>query len=214
MTRGNSLENGRPGTRMDGHSSRQDAANGDFGQLTYRISILRFIANGPSIPDELLLARDQGRVVFFCGSGISRAKAKLPDFFELAEAVIKALGVPADDPTMKIIAQAKVLGDLTGVDGLISADRIFGLLERDFLSRDIQKAVARALTTKGIPDLAAHHTLLRLATTLALLHAVLPDNVSAWPYGIDATIDRIGEADNELNSDERLIELKRKWDSR
>ncbi len=34
---------------------------------------MRFLENGPSIPDELLLARDQGRVVFFCGAGVSRS---------------------------------------------------------------------------------------------------------------------------------------------
>ncbi|WP_346895338.1 SIR2 family protein [uncultured Roseibium sp.] len=126
---------------------------------------MRFISNGPSIPDELLLARDQGRVVFFCGAGVSRAKAKLPDFFELAAKVTRALGVKDDDPAMKIIAEAKEIGQRTGVDGLISADRIFGLLERDFLSRDIQEAVAAALTHTESPDLSAHQTLLRLATT-------------------------------------------------
>ncbi|WP_133170076.1 hypothetical protein [Kumtagia ephedrae] len=50
--------------------------------------------------------------------------------------------------------------------------------------------------------------------TLALLHAVLPDNVSAWPYGIDKTLARLDEADATLRHDERLIELKRRWDSR
>jgi hypothetical protein len=50
--------------------------------------------------------------------------------------------------------------------------------------------------------------------TLALLHAVLPDKVSAWPYGIDSTIARIVEADNTLGNDERLLELRRKWDAR
>ena len=50
--------------------------------------------------------------------------------------------------------------------------------------------------------------------TLALLHAVLPDNVAEWPYGIDSTFERIGEADTNLNNDERLLELKRRWDSR
>jgi hypothetical protein len=29
---------------------------------------VRFVADGPSIPDELLVARDEGRVVFFCGA--------------------------------------------------------------------------------------------------------------------------------------------------
>ena len=50
--------------------------------------------------------------------------------------------------------------------------------------------------------------------TLALLHAVLPDNVTAWPYGIEATLHRIGEADESLRLDERLLELNRRWNSR
>lgn len=49
---------------------------------------MRFLANGPSIPDELLLARDEGWVVFFCGAGVSRAWAGLSDFSGLAETVI------------------------------------------------------------------------------------------------------------------------------
>ena len=57
---------------------------------------MRFFADGPSIPDELLTARDQDRVVFFCGAGVSRAKANLPDFFGLARQVTEALGVTAD----------------------------------------------------------------------------------------------------------------------
>ena len=45
---------------------------------------MRFIETGPDIPGELLLALDEDRVVFFCGAGVSRAKAELPDFFGLA----------------------------------------------------------------------------------------------------------------------------------
>ena len=45
----------------------------------------RFLAAGLSIPDEVLVARDEGRVTFFCGAGVSRARARLADFFGLAE---------------------------------------------------------------------------------------------------------------------------------
>ena len=126
---------------------------------------MRFLANGPSIPDELLLARDQGRVVFFCGAGVSRAKANLPDFFDLAERVTSYLGVQEHNPASKLLSVARALGAQTGIDGLISADRIFGLLERDFLVRDIEAAVAMALKPKPNPDLNAHQTLIKLATT-------------------------------------------------
>ena len=125
---------------------------------------MRFLANGPSIPNELLLAHDQDRVVFFCGAGVSRAKAELPGFFGLAEAVTQSLGVQQDNPVMKLIAESREIGERTRVEGLISADRIFGLLERDFSLRDIQEAVARALIPTIPPNLQAHQTLLRLAT--------------------------------------------------
>jgi len=38
---------------------------------------MRFLKNSPAIPDDLLIARDEGRVVFFCGAGVSRARAHL-----------------------------------------------------------------------------------------------------------------------------------------
>jgi hypothetical protein len=50
--------------------------------------------------------------------------------------------------------------------------------------------------------------------TLALLYAVLPDNVTVWPYGIEAILQRIGEAASDLRADERFLELNRKWNSR
>ena len=134
---------------------------------------MRFFENGPAIPDELLHARDEGRVVFFCGAGVSQAKAKLPDFFGLAEEVMKALGVQADSPARKLLnVEAQ-----TGVAGVIAADRIFGLLERDFSTALIETAVASALRPKlqpnGKPDLTAHRIILDLATTReGLVHVV------------------------------------------
>lgn len=126
---------------------------------------MRFLENGPDIPDELLLARDQGRVVFFCGAGVSRAKAGLPDFFGLAESVLKSLGVSAEGAASKILDEARKIEDRTGVPGLISADRVFGFLERDFVVRDIESVVAKALKPKAPPDLSAHRLLVDLATT-------------------------------------------------
>ena len=123
---------------------------------------MRFFENGPSIPDELLTARDQGRVVLFCGAGVSRAKAELPDFFGLAREVISKLGIPDGSPAHKTLDEIETR---TGVAGLISADRIFSLFERDFLVRDIETAVASALKVDGSVDLTAHQTILDLATT-------------------------------------------------
>lgn len=123
---------------------------------------MRFLPDGPNIPDELLVARDEGRVVFFCGSGVSKARAGLPDFYGLAETVLKKLGTSPTSPAYELFNLAKRLKD-EGFDNLISADRIFGLLEKDFFSRQIENAVASALKPKKNVDLSAHKIILDLA---------------------------------------------------
>jgi hypothetical protein len=124
---------------------------------------MRFFVEGPWIPAELLVARDDGRVVFFCGAGVSRARAGLPDFFGLAQKVTETLGVSSGSPAKKLIEEACEIESRTGLTGLISADRIFGLLERDFLVKDIQAAVAQALRPSPTADLSAHRIILDLA---------------------------------------------------
>ena len=47
---------------------------------------MQFVTNGPDIPDELLQAHEEGRVVFFCGAGISYP-AGLPGFKGLVELI-------------------------------------------------------------------------------------------------------------------------------
>ena len=125
---------------------------------------LRFLEDGPSIPDELLHARDQGRVVFFCGAGVSQAKAGLPSFLGLARKVVEALGVQSSSPAIALLDQAQTVGERTSDTGQIPADRIFGILERDFLVPDVHKAVANALRPHNPPALSAHETILDLAT--------------------------------------------------
>src|SRR5688572_13244062 len=124
---------------------------------------MRFFAEGPFIPDELLVARDEGRVIFFCGAGVSRARAGLPDFFELAQQVTETLGVSSDSPAKRLIEEARAIESRTGLTGLISADRVFGVLEREFLVKDIQAAVAKALKPSPTANLSAHQIMLDLA---------------------------------------------------
>lgn len=124
---------------------------------------MRFLADGPSIPDELLIARDEGRVIFFCGAGVSRARAGLPSFFGLAQKVIAALGVISDSPAKRLMEVAQEIESRTGTSGLAYADRIFGLLEREFAVRDIQTEVAKVLRPSPAVDLSAHKIILDLA---------------------------------------------------
>ena len=123
---------------------------------------MRFLADGPSLPDELLTARDAGRVLFFCGAGVSRENAKLPDFFGLARAVLAKLRALPDSPASKLVEVSQKLEAISGVGSVIAADRIFGLLERDFSVPDIERAVGDVLRPPADVDLRAHRILLDL----------------------------------------------------
>ncbi len=114
------------------------------------------------MPDELLTARDEGRVLFFCGAGVSRENAKLPDFFGLARAVLAKLRALPDSPASKLVEASQNLGAISAVGSVIAADRIFGLLERDFSVPDIERAVGDVLRPPADVDLRAHRILLDL----------------------------------------------------
>jgi hypothetical protein len=128
---------------------------------------LRFLADGPDLPDELLAARDEGRVLFFCGAGVSRARAGLPDFLGLAKAVLRELRVLPESPAYKLVERAESHEPIAGVGGLLAADRVFGLLEREFIAGDIEAAVGKALKPGPTVDLSAHKILLDLSRDAA-----------------------------------------------
>jgi hypothetical protein len=132
---------------------------------------LRFRENGPAIPDELLVARDAGRVLFFCGAGVSTAKARLPGFLGLADKVLNQLKALPDSPARQLM---KVVGELQkhkipGLGGIVPADRIFGLLEREFDHKDFEKAVGGALKPQLDASLDAHRILLALSKGSAIV---------------------------------------------
>lgn len=56
---------------------------------------MQFIKNGPDIPERLLVAHEDGQVVFFCGAGIS-CPAGLPLFGRLVERVYERLRIAPD----------------------------------------------------------------------------------------------------------------------
>lgn len=64
---------------------------------------MRFISNGPIIPDILLRERDAGRVVFLCGAGVS-IPAGMPTFMELTKFVIDQLSPPMESEIQKDFA--------------------------------------------------------------------------------------------------------------
>lgn len=56
---------------------------------------MQFVANGPDIPNALLQAHEEGRVVFFCGAGISYP-AGLPGFKGLVDEIYRIVGTKPD----------------------------------------------------------------------------------------------------------------------
>lgn len=133
---------------------------------------MRFTPNGPDIPDDLLRARDEGRVVVFCGAGVSLARAGLPDFFGLTQSVMDELRPDTDGRAVKRFTLPDRISDATQgavewseVASLVSADQVFQDLDREFAREDIDRAVARSLKTDAGTDRSAHKIILDIATT-------------------------------------------------
>jgi hypothetical protein len=114
---------------------------------------VQFVRNGPDIPERLLQAHEDGRVVFFCGAGIS-FPARLPGFGRLVEELYDAL---APAPTAMQRAAMKA-GQFDTAVGLLESEVVGG-------RETVRKALAGILT----PDLSApnatatHEALLTLA---------------------------------------------------
>lgn len=124
---------------------------------------MRFIADGPDLPGDLLDARDEGQVIFFCGAGVSRAEAGGPSFAELAERVVNTLGSSRSSRARQLLAMTKEIKLIPGVGGMPPADRIFALLEQEFPVADVRRAVAGALRPKPDAGLGPHKSLIDLS---------------------------------------------------
>lgn len=100
---------------------------------------MQFVSRGPDIPERLLQAHEDGRVVFFCGAGISYP-ARLPGFAGLVAKVYEALAT-----TPNAVQQAAIKAE--------QFDTAIGLLEADIVGG--RETVRRALGDILTPDLSA-----------------------------------------------------------
>jgi len=116
---------------------------------------MQYIPNGPDIPEALLEAHEDGKVVFFCGAGISYP-AKLPTFYGLVKAVYDELGEAHDDAEAEALKAYKY-------------DTTLGLLERRLPNGRlrVREAIANALRPNlaGKKSTQTHEALLRLSKT-------------------------------------------------
>jgi SIR2-like domain len=126
---------------------------------------MRFTQHGPSIPNDLLDARDAGEVVFLCGAGIS-IPAGLPDFFNLTIEVAHRLGVEPESTIGQMIEterKNRTTGSAAYPHQSIPFDRIFTLLVREFGVAQVESRVVAALTPSRRPKLEGHRSLLDIA---------------------------------------------------
>ncbi len=123
---------------------------------------MRFIEAGPDIPDDLLTARDEGNVLFFCGAGVSLAYAGLADFLKLAGDVIDELGSLTGSQSRRLHAAASTKLP-SGEKSFVPVDRMFTSLDLEFDPKDVRDTVARALAPREHVDLVAHKVLLDLS---------------------------------------------------
>lgn len=114
---------------------------------------MQFVTHGPDIPNDLLQAHEDGRVVFFCGAGISY-QAGLPGFKGLVDEIYRIVGT-----TQNPIEKQAYLRE--------QYDATLDLLERRLPGQrlDVRKALAQTLKPnlrrKGATD--THRALLQLA---------------------------------------------------
>lgn len=118
---------------------------------------MQFVKNGPYIPERLLQAHEDGRVVFFCGAGISYP-AGLPGFAGLVRKLYTNLATVPNTVQQAAIKAGQF-------------DTAVGLLENDMVGE--REIVRRALADILTPNLASpnatatHEALLTLAKNRA-----------------------------------------------
>jgi hypothetical protein len=114
---------------------------------------VQFVANGPDIPDELLQAHEEGRVVFFCGAGISYP-AGLPGFHGLVENIYSRTGTTPSSIEQEAFDRGHFDATLDLLERRLPGQRIA-------VRRALAQALKPKLRRKGATD--THSALLRLA---------------------------------------------------
>jgi hypothetical protein len=114
---------------------------------------MRWVKDGPDIPGEIVRAVEDGRVVFFCGAGVSQ-QAGLPGFRGLVEAVYAKLHRRRESFPVEERAFTEK-----------NYDQVFASLEAAIKERGlIRRLVADSLVLTKDADTNTHKALLTLAT--------------------------------------------------
>lgn len=114
---------------------------------------MQFITHGPDVPDALLQAHEEGRVVFFCGAGISYP-AGLPGFKGLVEEIYRLSGTTPSAIEREAFERGQFDGTLDLLERRLPGQRVA-------VRRALAQALKPRLRRRGATD--THVALLRLA---------------------------------------------------
>ncbi|KTB95730.1 anti-phage defense-associated sirtuin Dsr1 [Pseudomonas syringae] len=160
---------------------------------------MQLVANGPEIPNELLQAHEDGRVVFFCGAGISYP-ADLPDFEGLVKRIYDTVGTDFSDIERQAFDKKQF-------------DAMLDLLERRLPGQrcEVRHALAQSLKPKLNLKNATrtHEALLHLAQTRAGPMRLVTTNFDRI---FDAAARRSGQKFHEFSAPMLPIPKTSRWD--
>jgi hypothetical protein len=114
---------------------------------------MQFVTNGPDIPDALLQAHEEGRVVFFCGAGISYP-AGLPGFAGLVKEIYRLNGTTFTDIERTAFDRGQLDATLDLLERRLPGQRLA-------VRRELVKALKPKLRRKGATE--THEALLQLS---------------------------------------------------
>lgn len=118
---------------------------------------MRFNADGPNIPDSLLVRCDEGRVVFLCGAGVSLPSG-MPSFIGLTQHVIDFFDPPEDSEIM--MAFQPWIDNPAGSN--MPLDQVFNLLHQEYGKDAVNALVtARLQVPSAVEGGGGHHDLIK-----------------------------------------------------
>ena len=118
------------------------------------------VANGPNIPVHLMNELDSGRVVFFCGAGVSAVRGSgLPTFADLVDQVYKAHHMDPNGAER----EALDLGGPKSGRRRPNFDKALGLLEKRLGAQALRATVIETLSVPPTGQLDLHKALIDLS---------------------------------------------------
>ena len=110
---------------------------------------MQFVKGGPDFPIDILQAQEEGKLVLFCGAGVSSA-AKLPGFKGLVELVYENVG----EEKSRQEEREFVAGNY---------DRVLGLLENRMQHSIVRSAIISSLSLTETANIETHKSILTLS---------------------------------------------------